>query len=241
MKANAVPAFEDVGIFSQMTFSSAQSISVLVPYTPSCLLFWTVLLQGKGKSRSWFRRPGAGRYAGWDRLKKQKGRKAENLLGRLELIIPHGYQFLYIFKQIPAVTLQCDLYAACKEHYTLYTRPWKIYSEADKSAAKLEINISHKKKKSHEVSKKPPCCFSFIHDFCNCCFALETVQKQTELRALKYTSFTNRHIVGCICLKSNMPSWTGTSEHAFPHSRSGYRQITLENSRKGFTLFLDLN
>lgn len=51
MKANAVPAFEDVGIFSRMTFS-AQSISVFVPHTLSCLLLWTVLLQGKGKSRS---------------------------------------------------------------------------------------------------------------------------------------------------------------------------------------------
>lgn len=139
-----------------MTFSSAQSISVLVPHTLSCLLLRTVLLQGMGKSRSWFRRPEAGRYAGWDRLKKQKGRKAENLLGRLELIIPHGYQFLYIFKQIPAVTLQCDLYAAWKEHYTLYTRPWKIYSEADKSAAKLEINISHKKKNHTRSPKNHP-------------------------------------------------------------------------------------
>lgn len=61
---------------------------------------------------------------------------------------------------------------------------WKTYSEAEKSAATLEINISHQKiwKDSQKIiitNKKSPCFFGFVPHFHSCGFVLETDQKQT--------------------------------------------------------------
>lgn len=112
-------------------------------------------------------------------LKSRRERRLRICSEDRALIIPHGYLFPYISKQIPTVTLQRDLYVAWKEYHTLYTRPCKIYGEAEKSAAKLEINISHKKITKGPRKPQPPHCFGFVPHLFFFTVVLEMVQKQS--------------------------------------------------------------
>lgn len=137
-------------------------------------------------------------------LKSRRERRLRICSEDRALIIPHGYLFPYISKQIPTVTLQCDLYVAQKEYNTLYTRPCKIYSETEKSAAKLEINISHKKITRGPRKPQPPGCSDFVPHF-SFTVVLEMVQKQTELREHS-NMLSNRHLNVAVCLKSNVLS-----------------------------------
>lgn len=180
VKANATPAFEEVGIFSQVT-SSAQRNPLPPSPHPSLFFFFFGHCCYRVRLRAGLNL-GVGELGDMQAetdLKSRRERRLRICSEDRALVIPHGYLFPYISKQIPTVTLQRDLYVAWKEYHTLYTRPCKIYGEAEKSAAKLEINISHKKITKGPRKPQPPHCFGFVPHLFFFTVVLEMVQKQS--------------------------------------------------------------